>query len=107
MIEPDAAARRYGGYSGRTTGLGIQDFQDELLAKNNDAKLTDEQLLQAMRDEFPTAKGQIFTADLQTRLKRLDEMRRLFNRRTHDNQAIVPPRGGVNRWDKYGHVILK
>ena len=60
-----------------------------------------------MRDEFPTAKGQIFTADLKTRLKRLDEMRRLFNRRAHDNQAIVPPRGGVNRWDKYGHVILK
>ena len=75
--------------------MGIQDFQDELLFKNNEAKLTDAQLLQAMRDEFPSAKGKIFTADKATRLKLLTGMRRLFNRRVHDNQDIAPPKGGV------------
>ena len=85
-------------YSGQSTGMGIQDYQDWLLSKNNEAKLTDEQLLQAMRDEFPSAKGKIFTADKATRLKLLAGMRRLFNRRAHDNQDIAPPKGGVKQW---------
>ena len=33
----------------------IQDYQDELLARNNQAKLTDEQLLEDMRAKFPAA----------------------------------------------------
>ena len=37
--------RRSSSYSGKSTGMGIQDFQDELLFKNNEAKLTDAQLL--------------------------------------------------------------
>ena len=90
--------RRSSSYSGKSTGMGIQDFQDELLFKNNEAKLTDAQLLQAMRDEFPSAKGKIFTADKATRLKLLTGMRRLFNRRVHDNQDIAPLKGGVKRW---------
>ena len=37
------------------------------------------------------AKGQIFTADLQIRLKCLKEMRHLFNQGKHGNQSIEPP----------------
>ncbi|TXH19726.1 MAG: hypothetical protein E6R03_00155 [Hyphomicrobiaceae bacterium] len=41
--------------SGLTTGLGIAAFQDQLMAKNFKAKLTDEELAAAMRAEFPEA----------------------------------------------------
>ena len=84
---------------------GIQHFQDDLLARNTHAKLTDEQLLAAMRDEFPDAMGQIFTGHLGIRLTRLRDMRRLFNLGQHDNQRIDPPPGGVKRWDVNGNEI--
>lgn len=42
-------------YAGRTTGLSVTDFQNQLMQKNYKAKLTDEQLAKAMRDEFPNA----------------------------------------------------
>ena len=84
----------------------IQDYQDELLARNNQAKLTDEQLLEDMRAKFPAATGKIFTSDdLQERLSILRGMRRLFNRGKHDNQRIAPPPGGVKQWDANGKVI--
>ena len=84
---------------------GIQHFQDDLLARNTHAKLTDEQLLAAMREEFPDATGQIFTGHLGIRLARLRDMRRLFNRGQHDNQRIDPPPGGLKRWDANGNEI--
>ena len=83
----------------------IMDYQDWLLAYNNQAKLTDRQLLEDMKARFPHAKGQIFTADLPTRLKRLRAMRRLFNRGKHGDQAIEPPTGGVKQWDANGQAI--
>lgn len=42
-------------FSGKTTGLGVTAFQNQLMAKNFKAKLTDEQLADAMRREFPEA----------------------------------------------------
>jgi hypothetical protein len=64
---------------GRTTGMRVMQFQDQLLADNMKAKLTDAQLLEAMRKEFPNAKGKIFTADQETRLGIMRVVRRLFN----------------------------
>lgn len=42
-------------YIGKSTGLRVQAFQDQLMARNNKAKLTDAQLAKAMREEFPNA----------------------------------------------------
>lgn len=42
-------------YAGKTSGLSVTAFQNALMQKNYKAKLTDEQLAQAMRNEFPTA----------------------------------------------------
>ena len=42
-------------FIGQTTGLRVQEFQNQLMAKNFKNRLTDEQLAAAMREEFPHA----------------------------------------------------
>jgi hypothetical protein len=90
---------------GRTTGMRVMQFQDQLLADNMKAKLTDAQLLEAMRKEFPNAKGKIFTADQETRLGIMRVVRRLFNEGRHGSQTIQAPKGGVPQFDAKGEVV--
>lgn len=42
-------------FAGKTSGLGVTAFQNALMVKNFKAKLTDVQLAEAMRKEFPEA----------------------------------------------------
>lgn len=42
-------------YIGKTTGMRVQAFQDKLMKDNFKAKLTDAELAEAMRKEFPNA----------------------------------------------------
>jgi len=42
-------------FIGVTTGMRVAAFQNQLMARNFKARLTDEQLAKAMRDEFPRA----------------------------------------------------
>lgn len=44
-----------GKFTGKTTGLRVQAFQDKLMKDNYKAKLTDAKLAAAMRAEFPGA----------------------------------------------------
>lgn len=90
---------------GRTTGMRVMQFQDQLLADNMKAKLTDAQLLEAMRAEFPNAKGKIFTADQETRLGIMRVVRRLFNEGRHGSQTIQAPKGGVPQFGAKGEVV--
>lgn len=53
--EKKAAAPKSTRNTGKTTGMKIAAYQDMLMAKNFKAKLTDEQLAAAMREEFPNA----------------------------------------------------
>lgn len=63
VVEPKKAkkakvAAKTGGkskYTGVTTGLSVREYQNNLMAKNFKAKLTDEALATAMRREFPNA----------------------------------------------------
>lgn len=91
---------------GATTGMRVMQFQDQLLSSNYKAKLTDEQLLEAMKKEFPNAKGKIFTADLPTRLAILRSVRRLFNAGHHGKQGTVPPQP-LPAFDAKGNPIAE
>lgn len=42
-------------FIGQTTGMRVAAFQNQLMARNFKARLTDEQLAEAMRAEFPHA----------------------------------------------------
>lgn len=42
-------------FKGAKSGLSVREFQNQLMARNFKAKLTDEQLAKAMREEFPAA----------------------------------------------------
>jgi hypothetical protein len=53
--EKKAAAPKSTRNTGKTTGLKIAAYQDQLMQKNFKAKLTDEQLAAAMCAEFPNA----------------------------------------------------
>lgn len=92
-------------HRGATTGMSVMKYQDFILSRNNTAKLTDEQLLEAMKKEFPNSKGKIFTGDLPTRLSILGAVRRLFNENRHGSQTIAPPDGGVKVFGANGETL--
>ena len=69
-------------YKGATTGMRVMEFQDKTLRDNFKAKLTDEQLAELWRKEFPRAK--MFTAAI------VRVVRRLFNDGAHGKQTWTP-----------------
>lgn len=71
------------GVAGISTGLSITAFQNALMQKNFKAHLTDEQLAEAMRAEFPTAIP--YTA------KHVAGIRSAFNKGAHGNDAPESP----------------
>lgn len=90
---------------GKTTGMRVMAYQDKLLADNVKAKLTDMELLKALRAEFPNAKGKIFTGSDEERLSILRSVRALFNRGKHGDQQVAAPKGGVPEFDAKGAVV--
>jgi hypothetical protein len=79
------------GMTGTTTGLGIIAFQNRLLDKNYKAKLTDEELAEAMREEFPAA--------IPYTTKHVAGIRSSYNTGNHGNDKpeIALPRYGEDK----------
>lgn len=71
------------GMTGTTSGLGIIAFQNRLLEKNYRAKLTDEELAEAMREEFPGA--------IPYTTKHVAGIRSSFNTGNHGNDKPEAP----------------
>lgn len=84
-------------YTGRTSGLRVQAFQDQLLSKNYKAKLSDAKLATAMRAEFPNAVA--FTE------KHVAGMRSQFNHGHRPTQEGVKPTNPLPKFDDEGNVI--
>jgi hypothetical protein len=82
-------------------------YQDRLLADNVKAKLTDAQLLETLREEFPNAKGKIFTGPQDERLAILRAVRRLFNAGKHGKQSTPAPTGGVPEYGADGKAVAE
>jgi hypothetical protein len=99
-LTPTASIHR-----GRTTGMPVMKFQDNQLAQQPTRKLTDQQLLDEMKAEFPNSKGAIFMGEPKTRLAIMKLVRRLFNESRHGHQTIQPPAGGVSRYDEKGNIV--
>jgi hypothetical protein len=76
---------------GITTGKGIQEYQDYTFMINDrpDRRLDDEALLADWRAEFPTATGQVFSADLRRRLEIIRNVRADYNKgvQNHGHRA--------------------
>lgn len=89
-------------HQGLFTGMRVKDFQNWLLERNVEWKLTDLQLLALMRLEFPEATGQIFTADLVTALRILSGVRAHYNRDGHG--GLSPQSRGLPPSVSYGQV---
>lgn len=83
-------------YKGVTTGMRVMEFQDHTLKENFKNKLTDEQLAELWRTEFPRAKK--FTAGI------VRIVRRLFNEGTHGKQAWTPPKP-LHEFDETGNKV--
>jgi hypothetical protein len=79
----DGAVRGVRGMAGATTGLGIAAFQNQLMQKNYKAKLTDAELAEAMRREFPSAIA--YTE------KHVAGIRSAFNMGHHGNERPEEP----------------
>lgn len=68
---------------GRTTGLPIMQYQDQTMANQAKAMLTDEELGANWAEEFPEARCQFAE-----RMDIVRTVRRLFNEKRHGNQQI-------------------
>jgi hypothetical protein len=90
--QPDVtvAAVKAGKFRGVKSGMRVMEFQDWQLAQQPKRRLTDVQLLDEMKREFPQCTGKIFTADLPTRLAILRGVRALFNAGKHSKGAARP-----------------
>ena len=79
------------GMTGTTSGLGIIAYQNRLLDKNYKAKLTDEELAEAMRDEFPEA--------IPYTTKHVAGIRSSYNTGNHGNNKpeVALPRYGEDK----------
>ena len=86
-------------YIGRTTGMRVQAYQDKLMAQNVRAKLTDEALAKAMRDEFTGAAK--FTT------QHVKGIRSLFNHGKRASQEGVAPAKPVPEYAEDGTVIVR
>jgi len=86
-------------YVGRTTGLHVSEFQDKLMSANFKAKLTDEQLAQAMRDEFPMAVA--YTVD------HVAGIRSAWNKGKRPSQNNVVPARTLTAYDAEGNTLIR
>lgn len=88
----NAAAGRF---TGRTTGLSVTKFQNKSIEDNRKKKLTDEELVQLWKSEFPNAKSDYTTAIVKG-------VRGLYNRGKHGNDQ---PRVPVPEFDDDGNAL--
>ena len=81
---------KVGKFRGIKTGMRVMEFQDHQLVRQTERKLSDDELLDEMRDEFPETVGKIFTADRETRRSILRAVRNLYNAGKHSKAAPKP-----------------
>lgn len=85
-----------GRYIGKTSGLGIANFQNKTIAGNRREHLTDTVVARMWRDEFPKAKS--YTE------KDVASVRSAYNKGKHGNDAPSSP---VKEYDRDGNPIVK
>lgn len=81
-------------FAGKNTGLGVREFQNQLIARNPKAKLTDPELAKAMRDEFPNAVA--YTEE------HVRGIRSAYNKGKHGNEAPASP---IAEYDDDGKAL--
>lgn len=86
-------------YLGRVTGLRVMAFQDKLMRENYKAKLTDEQLAQLMRAEFPMAAK--FT------VAHVKGIRSQFNHGKRSSQDGAAPAKTLTEFDAAGNPVVR
>jgi len=84
-------------YIGKTTGMRVQAFQDDLMKKNYKAKLTDAELAEAMRAEFPNA--------VAFEEKHVAGIRSQFNNGRRPSQEGVKPPKPLAKFDDEGNEV--
>ena len=84
-------------YIGKTSGMRVQQFQDELMKKNYKAKLTDAELAKAMRVEFPNA--------VAFEEKHVAGIRSQFNNGRRPSQEGVKPQKPLAKFDDEGNEV--
>jgi hypothetical protein len=96
----DAPAKRgtgAGRYTGATSGLGVQAFQTKTLEDNFKNKLTDEQIAELWRKEFPKA---VKFSD-----KTVRGVRTRFNKGIHGGQDGTAPKRVSRSFDEDGNEL--
>jgi hypothetical protein len=81
-------------FMGKTSGLGVSDFQNKTIAGNKRDHLTDLVIAKMWRDEFPKAKS--YTE------KDVASVRSAFNKGKHGNDAPARP---IAEYDRDGNPI--
>jgi hypothetical protein len=84
-----------GRFLGVTTGLSVTKFQNDTIARNAKAKLTDAQLAALWKKEFPNAKADYTESTVRG-------VRGLFNKGKHGNDAPAKP---VPEFDAAGQAL--
>lgn len=84
-------------YIGKTTGMRVQAFQDDLMKKNYKAKLTDAELAEAMRKEFPNA--------VAFEEKHVAGIRSQFNNGRRPSQEGAKPAKPLAKFDDEGNEV--
>ena len=83
-------------FAGKSSGLGVSDFQNTTIARNKRDHLTDKVIAKLWRDEFPKAKA--YTE------KDVASVRSAFNKGKHGNDAPARP---IPEYDRDGNPIKK
>lgn len=94
--KPAKAEKGPSRYKGLTTGLRVMEFQDKTLKDNFKAKLTDEQLAELWRSEFPRAKA--FDAKI------VRVVRKLYNAGKH-GKTYPAPEKPLFEYDELGNKV--
>ena len=83
-------------FTGKTSGLGVSDFQNKTITGNKRDHLTDKVIAKMWRDEFPKAKA--YTE------QDVASVRSAFNKGKHGNDAPARP---ISEYDRDGNPIKK
>lgn len=90
-----------GRYVGRTSGLGVIDFQNKTLEDNRKKRMTDAQLAKVWRDEFPNARAE-YTEDTVRGVRNLYNLGKHWSAKDADRGRPAQP---VPEFDEQGKPL--
>lgn len=94
------AAPNAGRYKGKTSGLGVTVFQNQTIEQNKKKRMTDAQLAELWRREFPNARAE-YTEET------VRGVRNLYNLGKHGNNdgRPLPDHARVPEFDEQGQAL--